>query len=61
MLASLGVEGLGERDLLVLPVTRDNRLWRLWQLSCRLISLACDCGEPGEWDLAEHGERERGE
>ena len=61
MLTIRGVEGLGDLDLLVLPVALDILLCRLWQLSCLLISLACDTGEPGECDRAEHGERERGE
>ena len=54
-------------DLLVVPVivlpvavvtlrrdTRDTR-------DALLTTEVCDCGEPGERDLAEHGERERGD
>ena len=43
-----------ERDLLVFPVIRETR-------DCSLALLTCDCGEPGERDLAEQGDLERGE
>lgn len=50
------VSGLCDRDLLVvLPVVhRDSR-------DCLLTTLVWDWGEPGERDLAEHGDRERGD
>ena len=48
--------------VIVLPVAvvtlrRDTRDTR----DALLTTEVCDCGEPGERDLAEHGERERGD
>ena len=48
--------------VIVLPVAvvtlrRDTRDTR----DALLTTEVCDCGEPGERDLAEHGDRERGD
>ena len=46
--------GLSDRDLLVLAVFLDSR-------DCLETTLVWDCGEPGDRDRAEQGERDLGD